>query len=57
VDDPESFVERRLAALVAGLQSNDEGVRWDAASDIKDMGPIAVAAVPAFINPSYSPGA
>jgi HEAT repeat protein len=50
VDEPEAFVARRIAALIADLQSDDEHRRWDAASDTKQMGPLAAPAVPALIK-------
>jgi HEAT repeat protein len=50
VDDPEAFVERRLAALIADLQSTDEEIRWDAASDLREMGTAAAAAVPSLVK-------
>ena len=50
MDELDSFVARRLADLIADLQSDDEEVRWDAASDIKDMGTAASAAVPFLVK-------
>ncbi len=50
MEEPEAFLERRLADLIADLKSDDEEVRWDAASDVKDMGTAAAAAVPALIE-------
>jgi HEAT repeat protein len=50
VDDPEAFVERRIAALIADLESDDESLRWDAAGDIRDMGTAAAAAVPFLVK-------
>lgn len=50
MDDPEAFVARRLFELIADLGSDDESLRWDAAGDLKEMGPLADSAVPALIK-------
>lgn len=50
MDDPDAFVERRLAELISDLESDDEGERWDAAGELKDMGPLAAPSVPALIK-------
>ena len=50
MDDLDSFVARRLAHLIDDLESDADEVRWDAASDIKDMGTAAAAAVPFLVK-------
>lgn len=49
MDDPDAFVARRLADLIADMAADDDA-RWDSAADLRDMGPLAVAAVPALVR-------